>query len=182
MKLISSNKFFKIFSSKEKRTKIIIALGIIGMLCIFLSEVLPTKSKDTTKTTASDSTTDETSDYKKKVEQELVDMLSQIKGVGEVSAMVTIEGTTEYIYAEELNTANDKNGDQTSEKYNNKIVITEENGEKKALVKQVIQPKISGVVIVCEGGGNISLNERVLKAVSTALNLPTSRICVEVRK
>ena len=92
---------------------------------------------------------------------------------------MTIEGTIEYVYAEELDTDNDKDGEKTSEKYQSKIVMNEKNGDKEALVKKIIKPQISGVIIVCQGGGNSSIKERVIKAASTALNLPSGRICVE---
>lgn len=184
MKLSDIKKRLFSFSQLDKRTKIILAAGIIGILLIFLSEFIPDFTEETKKTKSlpMDTVTDDTDQYKRQIENELVDMLSQIKGVGNVTAMVTIEGTTEYVYAEELNTATDKDGNQISEKYQNQVVMTEKDGEKKALVKQIIKPKISGVIIVCDGGASTSVNERVIKAVSTALNLPSSRICVECRK
>ncbi len=53
----------------------------------------------------------------------------------------------------------------------NEIVITDNDGKKEALVRKIIKPQICGVVIVCEGGGDIKVNERVLKAVSTVLGI-----------
>ena len=50
--------------------------------------------------------------------------------------MVTIEGTTEYVYAEELDTDTDKDGEKTSEQYKNQIVMTEENGKKRRTCKK----------------------------------------------
>ena len=64
----------------------------------------------------------------------------------------------------------------------NEIVITDNDGKKEALVRKIIKPQICGVVIVCEGGGDIKVNERVLKAVSTVLGISSSKICVEGRK
>lgn len=182
MKLNDLKKRLFNIAGADKRTKFIFIIGIAGILLICLSELLPEKSTKQVKAVSDDPVTEDTYTYKCQIEQELIEMLEQIQGVGKVSAMVTIEGTTEYVYAEELNTVTDKDDGQLSERYENQIVMTEENGVKKALVRQIIKPKISGVVIVCEGGGNLALNERVIKAVSTALNLPTSKICVECRK
>lgn len=181
MKLINIKEFF---SSKDKKTKLIIIAGVLGMILILLSELIPTTSSKAEKNISAptDIVTDDTTEYKNELENDLVGMLRKIKGVGDVSVMLTIEGTTEYVYAEELNTTTDKDGEQTTEKYENQIVMTDDNGVKKALVKQIIKPKVSGVVVVCEGGGSTTINERVLKAVSTALNLPTDKICVECSK
>ena len=112
----------------------------------------------------------------------LKDVLSQVRGVGECKVMVTVEGTTEYVYAENLTKSTDNNGDRTSDRYENEIVITDNDGKKEALVRKIIKPQICGVVIVCEGGGDIKVNERVLKAVSTVLGISSSKICVEGRK
>ena len=116
------------------------------------------------------------------MEKELKDVLSQVRGVGECKVMVTVEGTTEYVYAENLTKSTDNNGDRTSDRYENEIVITDNDGKKEALVRKIIKPQICGVVIVCEGGGDIKVNERVLKAVSTVLGISSSKICVEGRK
>lgn len=182
MKLKSIKSFFAKLSEKDKRIKMIVVLGLVGIVLIFVSELLPEQSKEEAAVISDDPVTEDTYSYKLQTENELIKMLEQIKGVGNVSVLVTIEGTTEYVYAEELDTVTDKDGEQSKEQYQNKIVMTEQNGQKKALVKQIIKPKISGVMIVCEGGGNASVNERVIKAVSTALNLPTSKICVECKK
>ncbi len=184
MKLSEIKKRFFSFSQLDKRTKIILAVGLIGIALIFLSELLPDSSSDRNEVEeiSDDIVAEDSYQYKKQIEKELTEMLSQIRGVGSVSVMVTIEGTTEYVYAEELDTTTDNDGEQVSESYRNQIVMTEKDGEQQALVKQIIKPKISGVFIVCDGGANLSVNERVIKAVSTALNLPTGRICVECRE
>lgn len=182
MKLNDLKKFFGKLSEKDKRIKLIVILGIVGMILLFVSELIPQKKDEQTEIISDDPVTEDTYAYKNQIENELIKMLEQIKGVGSVSVMVTIEGTTEYVYAEELDTVTDKDGEQSREQYQNKIVMTDQNGEKQALVKQIIKPEICGVMIVCEGGGNVSVNERVIKAVATALDLPSSQICVECKK
>lgn len=167
----------------QKRTRLIVILGIVGILLIMLSEIMPGGGNDNTESTISnDIVSEDTHEYKKQIESELSSILGEIKGVGELEVMVTIEGTTEYVYAEELDTDTDKDGEKTSEKYKNKIVMSEQNGKKEALVKKIIKPQISGVIIVCRGGGDLNIKERVIKAAATALNLPSNKICVECRK
>ena len=173
----------KCFFSGQQKTKLIMILGITGIVLIMLSEFIPASNGNDEETPVSnDVVTEDTYAYKKQVESELYKIISQRKGVGELDVMVTIEGTTEYVYAEELNTDNDKDGEKTSEQYQNKIVMNEIDGNKEALVKKVIKPQISGVIIVCQGGGDLSLKERLITAAATALNLPSSRICVECKK
>ena len=173
------NEIKKLLSAQNK-TKIIVIAGLLGIGLIMLSEFLPDDNTDQNIKDTSDSViSDNTDTYKQEIESELKNIIGKINGVGDLEVMVTIEGTTEYVYAEELDTDNDKDGEKTSEKYQSKIVMNEKNGDKEALVKKIIKPQISGVIIVCQGGGNSYIKERVIKAASTALNLPSGRICVE---
>lgn len=186
MKFKLNSELFKGLAESPKRTKLILAVGLIGIILIMLSEVLPDKSS-TKKTDTPEAQTpvpvaDENEEYKLRTEAQLKELLEQIDGVGECRVMVTLEGTTEYIYAENISKYSDNDGARTSDKFDNNIVFTEKDGEKQALVKKIIKPQIIGVVVVCEGGGNIRVNERVLKAVSTALDISSAKICVEAKK
>lgn len=183
MKTVQITDKLKSFLAAQNKTKLIVIIGLLGMGLIMLSELLPDGGNEEDKSIVSDNViTDDTDTYKKEIESELKDIIGKINGVGDLEVMVTIEGTTEYVYAEELDTDNDKDGEKTSEKYQSKVVMSEKNGDKEALVKKIIKPQISGVIIVCQGGGDLSIKERVIKAASTALNLPSGRICVEQRK
>lgn len=172
----------KAFFSGPNRTRAIVIVGIIGIVIIMLTELIPTKADEDDTSLSGEIVNDEAYSYKVQVESELKEILGSIKGVGELQVMVTVEGTTEYVYAEELDTDNDKDGEKTSEQYQSRIVMNEVDGNKEALVKKVIKPQISGVIIVCQGGGDLSLKERLIKATSTALALPSGKICVELKK
>ncbi|NLZ45925.1 MAG: stage III sporulation protein AG [Clostridiales bacterium] len=161
----------------EKKIKVIVAIGMIGIALIFLSTLFE-KSDTKKEIVLTDVVSTDTSSYKKQLEKELTQILSKVSGVGEVKVMVTIEGTTEYVYAEELSTNKEENDSEISESYENEIVIIENDGRKEALVKKIVKPQVSGVVIVCQGGDNIVVEEKIYQAVSTALNISTNRICV----
>ena len=153
---------------KEKNTsKILVAIGIFGMLLVLLSGMF-TSGKE--KSVTSENGEINLTVYKKNIEDELSDMLSEIDGVGRNRVMVTLSSGEEYIFAEET-----KTGNSAMQK---SYVIVEKNGEKQALVSRVDSPKVSGVIIVCEGGGNAVVREEVYKAVSTVLGIPLGDIYV----
>ncbi|MBO4867678.1 MAG: stage III sporulation protein AG [Ruminococcus sp.] len=162
------------------RLKIAVVLGAAGMLMIMLSELVPDNKdkpeKGTTQTRSTDS-----DDFRNRTESELKELLEQIEGVGECEVMISLESSTEYVYAENISRFTEDNNDRRSEKLDEDIVITENGGTRQPLIRKVIDPQIGGVVIVCEGGGDISINERVQKAVSTALNISSTRVCVEAK-
>ncbi|MBR1739506.1 MAG: stage III sporulation protein AG [Ruminococcus sp.] len=172
------NKFLGRLTSSSKRVKLTAAIGIAGIVLILLSELIPAK-KPSQKTGTNAAAQDETLVYKKQLEQELTELISHIDGAGECRIMITLEGTTEYIYAENVSRYSDTDGTKLSEKYDGSIVFSDSGGSRQALVRKVIRPQITGVLIVCSGGGDTAVRERVMRAASAALGLSTARICVE---
>lgn len=164
-------------------TRIIVAAGIIGIVLIALSGIKPSQSAASTSEPSEQlNFSDDGDEYKQQIMYELKDILEKIEGVGECEVMVSVESTAEYVYAENVERSADADSGGSNERYENEIVIIENNGGRQALVKKMIRPKVGGVVVVCGGGGNIVVKERVIKAVSAALNLPYGRICVEGKK
>ncbi len=160
----------------KDKTKIIVIIGLIGIVLIFLSTLIGSPKK--AKTATVQNLNLDTSSYKEEVENNLSDILSQIQGVGEVKVMLTIEGTTEYVFAEEENSKQEDSTDKHSSDYQNKYVMVDKGGTKEALVKKILKPKINGVIVVCEGGDSPIVCEKVYKAVSAVLGIPVSSICV----
>ena len=62
------------------KTKIVIAVGLVGILLIFVSEMFPAKNTAESKSIPTESVaTDDTDSYKKQIEKELKDVLSQVR-------------------------------------------------------------------------------------------------------
>jgi len=160
---------------KEKKITLFVVIGLIGILLIFLSELFESEPKDKSYELPLSL---KTTEYKKEIENELTEILSQIQGVGNVKVMITIEGTSEYVFAQEINTQQDKQSDSSSESFQNKYVIIDNGSKKEALVEKVLKPKINGVIVVCEGGDSLVVKEKVYKAVSTVLAISSTRVCV----
>ena len=180
---LSFKKITDIFAKKtglSGKVLIIVIIGILGLLMIVLSEIFPNSKVEKGKDVAN--TMDNTSyseGFKQRTEKELREIIGKIDGVGEVSLMITLDGTTEYVYAEDVDTETDEENDSKSNKYKNEVIIVDSDGGEKALIKKIVEPKVKGVVIVCSGGGKTEIKERVTKAVSSALNISTNNICVE---
>ena len=163
------------------RVKLITLLGITAMALILISELLPKSSSKENKE-QTEKAPAVSSDFAEKAEKRLEALLSEIKGVGKTELILSVEGSEEYVYAEETETASEQKDKESSEKFKNKLFVSEHSGSKEALVKRVINPRFNGALVICEGGGDVLVKERVIKAVSAALDLPTSKICVECRK
>lgn len=155
--------------------KLIIILGLAGMLLIMFSEIFSgseKESKENIQNIESDSGGYE--NYAQEMEAQLKKILEKIDGVGKAEIMITVGATEEYVYAQEGKTqTGEKNSSQESQ-----YVIIGSGGEKQALLKKIVSPEISGVVIICEGGDSNIVKERVYNAVSAAFNISSQRIFV----
>lgn len=158
----------------------IIALGIVGMLLILISGI---DFSDEEAQTAANAAliADNTEDYRIKLQGDLEEILSTISGVGNVSVMISLEGTTEYVYAQQIESSSDVSEDKTSSEYRNELVMVDEKEGKNALVTKVLRPKVSGVLIVCDGGDDVVLTEKLINSAAAALGISTANICVARR-
>jgi stage III sporulation protein AG len=179
----------KLSEQKQYRT-MLLAAGLICIGILFLSGILGKQSKDTDDTSdplllSSDQTA---SDYAKELEESLSAMLCRIKGVGEVQVLVTIEKGVENVYATEQKTskqvtsnqgsettAKSQENDNTETTY---IVIKDADGGQQAIAVTQIQPVVKGVVVVCDGGSDATVEQQIVNAVTTALDISSTKVCV----
>ena len=183
----SNNKsIFADLYSNDKYKKMIIIAGIIGIALIFFSGFIKSEKKSQEVNQKVESASID--DYVKQLEVNLTNMVSCIKGAGDCKVMVTIENGTQTIYATEgkkniEDTEDSSNGelkrkqksDDSETKY---ITVKGPNGEEKALAITEVQPTVKGVVVVCSGGDDPEVQQRITNAVTTALNITTKRVCV----
>ena len=160
---------------RDKLIKAAVFLGIIGVILIVCCDS-PPKTQPSVETAA---ITEETERFRCDTEQQLKNILSTIKGVGKAEVMLTVSTTEEYIYAEKTEERREGENKQSRQ---TDFEIIDSGDRDEALVKKIIVPQISGVVIVCEGGGNSKTCEAVYKSVSTALGIPVSKIYVAKMK
>ena len=169
----------KIFT-KEKLPIIL----LFGILIVIIS--IPIKKNEDVKNSVQQTIIQET-DYTKQLEKRLADLLEKTEGVGKVKVMVTTGNNGKELLYTELEESgykvSENNSDGTSyvqeEKEKKETVIyTEENGVKRPYVQEEEPPKILGVVIVAQGGGNANVDSKISEAVSTLLGVPINKIRV----
>lgn len=125
--------------------------------------------------------------YTKALETSLTDIVSSIDGAGATKVLITLENGVEMKYA----TDEKKNAEETQEKSSETtrtqqsgdseikyITVRDADGTERALAITEIQPTVKGVVVVCAGGEDPVVQQRILNAVTTALNISSKRVCV----
>lgn len=168
-----------------KKLKWIVGIGIVGILLIFVSSLWPKGEKTPAPDDAPDTAQTPTNEqYEQRYQEMVAQLVRGIEGVGRASVVVTLESGVEYVYeTEENKTADTQNNESTTYSQKNSLqrktlLVEDDNGRKKPLLKTTLEPKVRGVVVVCEGGGDVRVVERVTTAVTTALGVSSARVAV----
>lgn len=160
--------------SDEKLRKIIIIVLVVALAGIFLSENL---FKNAPKEEKSQNSMTALNEYEKSLEKRISSILSDIEGVGKCSVMVTLESSLQSVYSSDSEEKNETGEQNNSRSQSLKHVILNNSGEQAVLEKQ-IQPKIRGVVVVCEGADNPVVAENVSQALKAVLGVTGADISV----
>lgn len=162
-------KFFKF-----ENNKYVFAIILIGVIFMLFGVGGDKEEKKEKPTTAVNTVTDD--------EKRLESILSDIQGVGSVEVMITYYSTQKSDIAYETNTSEAKRTD-------NDNLSNEENSQTQAVMSDgtpfvtgQIYPEVKGVVVVCDGGGNILIKNQVTEAVMTVMGVASHKVCVAQKK
>ncbi len=142
---------------------VVVGIGLLGMLFVLVSSFTPSSTADNTPQEGSGYG----SQYVTDLEEKLRSVLSVAEGVGEVTVMITTGEDGENVYAKEV--INDQ------ERY---IMVDGVGGQREALVVSQVRPEILGVIILCEGGDNPVVVERINEITTTALGVNSLQVCI----
>lgn len=175
----------KAYLKTDKGRRLIIIIGIAGMALILLSSILPRQPSNETAIQAQQNISN--SQYEQLLEQRLIELISGINGAGKTNVLVTLENGEENIYAvnkedsqdqsEQWTDSGQKNQDN-SEENREDIVIIKQDGDEQPVITTTIEPRVKGVVVVCQGGNIATVKSKISQAVTTALNISSDRVCV----
>jgi len=106
--------------------------------------------------------------YVESLENRLEDALSKVKGVGKVSVVINVESGQETVLAMKTTTTENSSGKHTE---TSPILV----GGKTVIVKE-LNPKITGVLIVCEGAESIAVMNKIQQATVSLLDINVNKI------
>jgi stage III sporulation protein AG len=165
------DKLTEIFKS-DRKVKIFVIIGMLSILVILLSEMIPSSSSSDVSNVKDNEYS--YSEYISSLENETQEIIGSIDGVGECKVMLTLKNTNESVYAKDSEESS--NDGSYSKKYEY-VLYDSENGETPVLIEEYF-PQIQGVAVVCEGGDNTVVKERVISALSSLFNISSSKISV----
>ena len=153
------------------------AAAIIGIMLMIMGGDMFADKEDKTKEEPIVSIKENRNyEYENMIERRLEDILGEIEGVGRIKVMVTVENRGEIIVDKEKNNESEKEmGERgkTSQKQEEKTVVLN-NSE--PLVLKENEPRVSGVLIICEGGDNVEIKKSLMSAAEALLNIEVHKI------
>ena len=147
--------------------RFVLIAGIAAIALLFLSTVIPSGGSAGPEEFASE----DAAQLERELEKRLTDIISQIDGVTSPQVMVTLDRTSERVFAEEVRSSS--SGDTQSSE--NSLALT---GSKDALQKSVILPRVRGVAVVCGGADNVLVREKVVNTAARVLDIGVSQVYV----
>lgn len=175
----------KIFD-QFKSNKLLMILAAVGIGLLVISKAFtfgdstPSQTSITPKIEAMEG-------FEVQVQRELEAILSKMSGVGKVRVMVTLENGPEIIYKEnytehsrQSNEQDSQGGTRISVEYNKtgQLVMARRGGSEEPVIVKEIMPRVRGVLVVSENGGNPKVRMAITQAVQRVLDVPAYRISV----
>ena len=106
-------------------------------------------------------------EYASELEKKIEELCIQVEGVSKVTVAVSLQGGFEYVYA------TDSSG---------KIVTVGSGSSASGVILKRKAPEIAGIGIVCVGGGDPNIKNRLVSLISAAYGVGSNRIFVTEAK
>lgn len=113
------------------------------------------------------------------LEERLECILSQIEGAGQVRVLLTEDAGRENIY--QTNSQSDT-GDSGSRRTDDTVLVEDAQRNEAGLVRQTLEPKYRGAVVLCQGASQPSVRLAIVEAVRCVTGLGADRISVHNMK
>ncbi len=164
-----------------KSPKALIIIGVFGILLIGISSVFggDKTQTETVKKTVNFSEEDYCEDLENKVKK----IVTDITGDKKPTVVVTLKSGIKYSYADSLkeddeSRTNEKSEEKSKSSSKTYITVKSSDGGEEPLIVTYMMPEIRGVAVICDGGDDAGINEKIKNAVTAAFNITTKRVFI----
>ena len=147
--------------------KFVLLIFTLGLLLMLLPE--GEEQTEDPQETASGVTAEAT------LEEKLSQILSRVKGAGQVQVLLTYSSGEETVYQTDLDSSQ-KEG-SVSQK-SDTVTVTDAQRNQNGLIQRVDPPVYQGALIVCQGGDDPTVKLAIVEAVTKLTGLGADKICV----
>lgn len=123
--------------------------------------------------------------YAEFLEDTLEEVLSTMEGAGKVKVMITLESSGESIVEKDVTTGIDASTQVNADGGSHNTSGNEKTGETVYVqqdrvsypyVKQIISPRVAGVVVSAQGGDNLTINKNITEAIQALFGIDAHKI------
>lgn len=112
------------------------------------------------------------------MEQKLKEVLSGMKGVSDVSVMITVKDDGERIALKDTSKADSSSDGSSTSTVTEETVKSDGEGSSYPYVTQNVQPRVEGVVVCCKGAEAADTAIQITNAVQALFDVPVHKIVV----
>ena len=175
----------------------LVVLVLAGILVVIISIPVKSPEKEQKVTGAEDSVeipveiTEEEYEkwysYAAYLEEELEEILSTVKGVGEVSVMITLETSEEVVTQKDESVVINETEEKDAQGGTRTVLGTDRKeetiyqrveGEEKPYITKTKLPQIEGVLVVAKGAGNAEVRKRITEIAEALFAVEAHKITV----
>lgn len=174
------NKIYGQIKTLITKPKVIITIGIIGIALIAITSFFPKEKEKLPTDTCLQIDMEE---YKKELETAVADIVEGVTGDEKATVVITLQSGVKYSYADATesdtsNSSGEKSEQSSQKKSQSYVTVRTSDGGEEALLITEIMPEVRGVAIICKGGDNELLAEKIKNAVKAALNITSQRVYI----
>lgn len=189
----------KKLSIKEIGIERLVIMLLCGVFIIILSvpdifsflkgpDKTPQKSSVQTADHMESITDDSNTEYEAKLEAKLKKVLEKVDGIGKTEVMITLKSSKESVilknnpYTQQSTSENDSQGgsrvSSSISKEDETVLVDNKNGASIPYVIKEMEPKVEGVVVIAQGGGDINIINEINSAIEVLFDVPVHKIKV----
>ena len=164
---------------------IILIITVIIMNRIWNGDTQKTEENKTEGNTSVLATEEDTT--KEELEKKLENILSTVKGVGEVNVFINYSESSsiEPLYDETTTTSTTEEGDSsggtrnvTETETQKDVVFSEKSGNKEPVTQKTTMPVIQGAIVTAEGAEDVTVKTNIISAVGAVTGLSIDKVQV----
>ena len=172
--------FTDILKKMDKTKWMILGLGGVLLLVIAIPAERDSSEKynEALQQASSDSSEQDnfSRTYKKQLADDLEQALACMDGVGKVRVMITFQDSGQAVVEKDvIQSSSGQNNSQTGSQYQESTVYQEENGREPYVSQQKL-PRVEGVLVIAQGGGDSRVKQDISSAVQALFPVEVHKI------
>ncbi len=164
---------------KIKKEQLLIG-ALIGILVLVIAIPVP----KTEKNKQTEAVKEEISEKEYSMEAELKEILQRISGVGRTEVFITYEDEgkivvekDESVSEELIEEADSSGGTRTTTSTRNEKATVYGNADAPYVIQE-LSPTIKGILVVAEGGGNVTVKKQIQETIEALFGLDSHKISI----